>query len=270
MGCAMRRTENWKRFGVMSKVYQERLTNMINYLLKQGFLRISNAAFGNLAITPKGEAFLDAPTELMVAEADLVTPELDRMLQAELRQIRRELSDQAEIMPYEIFTNFTLHQIVEQKPTNVTMLKAIPGIGDQRINRYGHAVIQAVKRVQEDGSKMLRDLKAKSPSRQEVKALFLSGKSVEEIASARKVKPVTVMIYLEELHLSGELNLNEWIENRLDPKVLHKGVEYFKQVESHELKSAYEVLGLDYDTLRMCRLYVADVKTAHAELALAS
>ncbi len=257
-------------FGVMRKVYRERIGNIIKYLVKQGFLRISKPAFGNLAITPKGEAFLDAPTELVVPEKELVTPELDRMLQAELRQLRTELSEQADIMPYEIYTNYTLQKIVEEKPTNVTMLKAIPGIGDQRINRFGHAVIQAVKRVQEDGSAILLQLRAKWPSRQEVKTLFLAGKSVEEIATQRNVKPSTVITCLEELHLAGELDLTGWIENRLDPKALHKGAEYFKQVEMHDLKSAYEVLGLDYETLRMCRLYVSDVKTERTELAMAS
>lgn len=257
-------------FGIMEDFYSFQIVNIIRYMEDEGFLKIVDANFGNIDITEKGEKFLDEPEDVIIPNKKLQTPELDRLLYAELRQIRREYSESQEIMPYEVYTNYTMEKLVKFKPENVTELRGIPGFGDVRINKYGHAVLKAIKRVKEDGPNLLLKMKANRPSHQSVKDLFLSGKSLSEIATEREITVTTTINYLERLHKTGQINLCEWIEENVEPQALHKGSEYFKQVNDPRLEEAFNVLGLDYTTLRMCKLYVANMNSEKAVLALAS
>jgi len=257
-------------FGVASDIYSYKVINLIRWMTTAGYLKIVDVDYGNLNITQKGEAFLENPVEIQIPESQLKTPELDVMLELELKQLRREYSEQAEIMPYEVFNNYSMEQIVKVKPEHVTALKMIPGFGQIRINKYGHAILKAVKRVKEDGPGVLLQKKASRQSHQSVKDLFLAGKDIAQIAEERKIKATTIMNYLENLHRAGQIDLCTWIEEQVDPQALHKGTAYFKQTQNPKLEEAFSVLGLDYTTLRMCRLYVANVQSEDAVLALAS
>lgn len=256
-------------FGLMEDFYSFQIVNIIRYMEDEGYLKIVDPNFGSIDVTEKGEQFLETPEDVIIPTSKMQTPELDRLLYAELRQIRREYSEAAEVMPYEVFTNYAMEKIVKQQPQNVTELRMIPGFGDVRINKYGHAVLKAVKRVKEDAPQLLLQMRVSRPSHQSVKDLFLAGKSLSEIAKEREITVTTTIIYLENLHKAGQINLCEWIEENVEPQALHKGTEYFKQVNDPKLEEAFNVLGLDYTTLRMCKLYVASMNSEKAVLALA-
>ncbi len=257
-------------FGLLEDMYSFKIIHIIRFMEELGYLKIADPTYGNLEITELGEQFLEEPTDIMIPNEKLETPLLDRLLTAELKQIRREYSETADIMPYEVFNNYTMELIVKKKPENVTDLRMIPGFGDVRINKYGHAVLKAIKRVNEDAPDMLLKQQVSRPSHQSVKDLFLAGKSLSEIAKTREITVTTTIIYLENLHKAGQIDLCQWIEENIEPQALHKGAEYFKQANKPQLEEAFNVLGLDYTTLRMCRLYVANMKSEQAELAIAS
>jgi hypothetical protein len=257
-------------FGELDKMYSTRITRLIYHLVAEKYLWVKNKVYGSLAITDKGTAFLDTPQDLWVSPKVLETPELERLLYTELRKLRTQLSENAEIMPYEVFNNYSLAQLVSQKPRDLKALKAIHGVGDATIERYGQAILACISHTVEHAQQLMVEKRAKTPSLQAVKDLFLAGKPVEEIAEVRSIKSGTVMSYLDNLHRAGEVNLMPWIEETVDPQQLHKATSYFQQAEDKRLKAAYEVLGLDYDTLRLCRLYVAGLSSQQDEMAMAS
>lgn len=236
----------------------------VQCLLAKGFLSSSD---GLIELSTKGTAFLLMPTSLRITSKDLLEDPIDLWLMSELRQIRIILSTNESRPPYFIFKDVSLLRIVLRKPASVTELATLPGFGAYKVNQYGLPILQAVRRANEQRETRWQDLLRKRagwPSLQAVKTLFESGANLEEIAQKRQVLPDTAQKMLETLHYAGEINLLPWIERTLDAKELQRGIAYFQAVENPRMKEAYERLNLTYETLRMCRLYVAGV-TTHAD-----
>lgn len=249
------------------------LRNVIHVLVQREYLTIEEGTSGKLSISEKGCAFLDHPEEMEVKKRDLRMSTYDYMLLSELRKLRKQLVKAESKPAFRIFTDYTLDRIIDEKPLDLMGLKLVPGFGDYKANRFGPAVLRVVQQVmdrkqEDDAIRLLK--KIRRPSYQNVKALFESGLSEEEIARKRMVKPQTIRTTLLDLDRAGEIDLRPWIEETVSPEVLEKGSEYFQQAEQVRLKDAYETLGLDYDTLRLCRLYVAKLSTRQDELKVAS
>ncbi|GAB4403520.1 MAG: hypothetical protein OHK0039_02810 [Bacteroidia bacterium] len=264
---------NLETFGALQKWHTDRIHHLIDLLMEEGLLACHNIQYGTLHLTVAGEQFLQAPQDWLVKSATLRSSKYERMLAVELRQIRMALSREEQTEPYRIFNDYTLQCILDKKPQDLEGLKMIPGLGDYKINRYGALIIQAVMRVAERKSQdnyhaMLK--RVKSPGYQTVKMMYEHGLSEAEMAAERMVKPVTIRRILLDLHRAAEIDLRPWIEQQVQPTDLEKAGAFFRQEESPRLREAYEYLGLDYDTLRLCRLYVADHTSYVDELKIAS
>ena len=264
---------NFETFGSLKGRSGDYLRNVIHVLVQRDYLSIREGISGKLTITEKGCAFLDHPEEIEVKKRDLRMSTYDYMLLSELRKLRKELVKQESKPAFRIFTDYTLDRIIDEKPLDLVSLKLVPGFGDFKANRFGPAILRVVQQVmdrkqEDDAIRLLK--KVRRPSYQNVKALFESGMGEEEIARKRMVKPQTIRTTLLDLDRAGEIDLRPWIEDTVAPEVLEKGREYFQQAEQTRLKDAYEALGLDYDTLRLCRLYVSKVSLRQEELKVAS
>jgi ATP-dependent DNA helicase RecQ len=252
-------------FGILSERTESWVYNLLMFLLKEEYLCIRDKKYGRVAIAPKGEQFLSCPSSIAVQPHRLRPGKYDRILRWKLLALRRSISKEREWPPYRIFTDYSMQQIITHKPKSIAELKAIPGIGDFKARNFGPLILQAVQETLSLKERE-RERVITRPSYQEVSALFQAGMSIEEIATRRQVKPATVRQMLIELHQSGQLDLSSWIEKQLSPEVLEQGTAYFRDAHDARLKAAYQALGLDYDTLRLCRLYVSDVNTVEEEL----
>ncbi len=261
-----------KAYGSMPDVHTDRLRNILRFLEGMDLIEARDGVYGILGLTGKGLEFLNQPEDLWVDYRTLRMKEYDQRLLLELREIRRELSKSEGKAPFRIFTDHMLENLIREKPINTPDLQMIPGFGDYKVNRYGPAILQAVNRIQtqkEESNRIKRLKEVRQPSYQATKSLFEAGLSEAEIAQRRNLKPTTVRKMLLALHREGEINLTPWIEQHLDEQTLEKGTTYFQQHRNPRLKEAYETLGLDYATLRLCRLYVAEVSSHSEEVEVA-
>ncbi|KER37326.1 hypothetical protein AL00_06570 [Sphingobium indicum F2] len=62
-----------------------------------------------------------------------------------LRACRRELAQEAGVPPYVIFHDSTLREMAEQRPTNLTELGHISGVGQRKLDAYGDAFLAAIR-----------------------------------------------------------------------------------------------------------------------------
>jgi hypothetical protein len=221
-----------------------------------------NAVFGNIGITDKGIAYLSDPRQVRVNSSLLIKSWFEIELIQALKQVRKEKADQAGVAPFRLYTNYTLSRLVATMPRDADRLEEIEGLRNAS-PQLKQLILAEIRRVlakkEKDEASGGVFSRAYSSSHRKVKALYESGFDPGEIARRRKLSPEKVDEYLETLHRAGEIDLRPWIEEAIDSKDLHKGSEYFKQVTSPRLKEAKAVLGLDYETLRMCRLYALDV-----------
>ena len=244
-------------FGELDAMPFNQIENLIYFLVKENLLEISNEVYGNVAITKAGKAFLDQPSPLMISPSEIRNSWHQIDLAQSLRQLRKEMALRAGCAPYQIFNNYTLRCLIDQPPHTDEDLLEFNGMGSisfeeratilDEINR-----IMALKAI-DDKTGIYR--KSRSSRAREVKHMYEEGLSIAEIAKEREVKTVTIQGYLEALHRTGEIDLKPWIEENVDPRILHKATEYFKKARTPRLKEAHEVLGYTYDQLRLCQIY---------------
>lgn len=261
--------ESLPTFGALAEEHFDKVYRLIYYLVQHEYLEITNTNYGTIGITEKGKDFLHEPQDIWLRPKDLRTNVYDIQLIIKLREIRRNFSKQEAKPSFLIFSDYLLQLIVEHKPTDILSLKKLPGIGDYKADRYGHLIIQAIHEVSERkrmNNQVRRFKQAHAPSHQEVKVMFEAGMGIDEIAEKKQIQPSTVRSYLFNLHEAGQINLLPWIEKEVDGENLAKGKAYFQSVQNPRLKEAYEMLGLDYDTLKLCRLYVSNLATSQADL----
>lgn len=261
---------DFETYGVFPEANFGRLKGIISLLLKKGFLDITNEAYGTIGVTDMALAYVDQPKDWEVHPRKLSLKQFDLRLKRSLSELRNNIAAQANCRPYEVFTNHVIDQIITTRPTDVTELKGVQGMKDSCVDDWGHLVLKKIAENEEDKAvhrKKRLEQKALSPSLQHVKKLFLEGKTVNDIAEIRQIKPSTVREYFKLLHATKQLDLTSWIEKQVDSYTLFLGADYFQKNPDVRLKQAYEELGLDYETLKLCRMYVSRLEKRELSLA---
>ncbi|GAB4403517.1 MAG: hypothetical protein OHK0039_02800 [Bacteroidia bacterium] len=249
-------------FGILEEETYGYVDDLIHYLIREGYLKVVDPRYGTIQLSEMGTQFMNAPESIVVTPAQFRKHWYELEIMGRLRQLRKTLAEKEGKEPYELFNNFHLQQIAHEMPQTDEQLRSIPGLPSMKegVRLLLLAEIHQVQEKKEIDDKTGVYRKASSSSHRAVQSLFESGYSLSEIARRRNMKEKSVQQYLENLHLAGKLDLRPWIEDQVDPKLLHKGSEYFKSVSQPRMKEAHEVLGLDYDVLSLCKLYAAEVR----------
>jgi ATP-dependent DNA helicase RecQ len=61
-----------------------------------------------------------------------------------LRACRKRLADEQGVPPYVIFHDATLLALLEHRPASLEEMRAISGIGDAKLERYGDAFLETL------------------------------------------------------------------------------------------------------------------------------
>lgn len=143
--------------GKLSGYKEEDLREMINALLLQGFLSQSTGEYPILSLGPRADdllcgqeaVYLQVRTEDRSPTAkpfpqDL--PKSDPILFSRLRGLRGKLSRTQNVPMYVIFSNATLEAMAAYQPTTPEEFLKIPGVGQAKLQKYGKAFLEEIKR----------------------------------------------------------------------------------------------------------------------------
>jgi superfamily II DNA helicase RecQ len=78
--------------------------------------------------------------------AEVLSPD-DFAIYAKMRTWRKELADKKGEYAFTILTNAQMAQIAEKKIHTLQDLEKVSGIGEQKINQYGHAIVDLMKSI---------------------------------------------------------------------------------------------------------------------------
>ncbi len=95
-------------------------------------------ADGETATTPRSKARIDYREVLNDA---------DFAVFAELRTLRKQLAEAEGLPAYALFTNEQLAEMVRKRVDSVANLEAIAGVGKARVEKYGVAFIDLLRRA---------------------------------------------------------------------------------------------------------------------------
>ncbi len=132
----------------------------------------------------------------------------DESLFTALRALRQQLASDGGVPPYVIFHDRTLIELAEKRPASEAALHDITGLGDRKVTRYGAAILEVI-----GGNKKhpLLDNRLSATVNQTL-ALHLTGKSADDIATARGIVLATVYGHFAEAIEAGLIEAKDVIQ----------------------------------------------------------
>lgn len=151
------RLHNLATYSTLSTFTGEQLKTIIEALIKSELLEVEFVSkYENmpvLKITTKGRDFIaekyEANVQFLEDFVDRSVPEFDDLekeLFDELKKLRRKIAQGRDIPAFMICGDTTLRELTKQKPTDVTSLLSVHGIGEKFVQNYGDKFIEAITR----------------------------------------------------------------------------------------------------------------------------
>ena len=239
------------------------LIAVFDYMVQQSYCNICNPYTGTFEISPNGEEYLLFPEPLRSNVS--VFPAFNRLpLYRKLSQERKQLADSANIPEKKVCSDYFLEQMTKYETDTLVKLSALPGFAFWEQSQFANTFVMAIYQHLHNNHKGLKPTeedqnlkKVKTPTFQDTKRLFLQGYSAEQIAEIKNIKETTVHRYLEILHKTGELNLENWLKGRYNQDIIERARVVFSIPDVQSLKEAADRLNMDYRDVRYLKILIA-------------
>ncbi|HEX3583473.1 MAG TPA: DNA helicase RecQ [Thermoanaerobaculia bacterium] len=151
-----RRHNTLSTFALLKGCSRNELRDLIWQLIGQGFVEQSGDEFPVLKLTQRSRAVLRGEEEVRLRQPIAATKKraakaslqfdgpVDAALFQTLREWRRGEADERGVPPYIIFSDRTLREIARAKPSTLSELRDVYGVGDAKLEAFGSAVIAVV------------------------------------------------------------------------------------------------------------------------------
>ena len=147
--------ERLSTYGIGTERSEQQWRTLFRQLLTRGYLAVDHDRFGAFCLTEASRRLLKGDTQLLLREEVVkkkrkkersnYTLELeDEGLMDALKQLRRELAESAGVPPYVVFHDATLLEMVHIRPSSLTELHDISGVGQAKLERYGKAFLEEI------------------------------------------------------------------------------------------------------------------------------
>ncbi len=245
----------------------------IEQLVGQGYLE-KYGEYNQLAVTEKGRGVLKGQTtpRLVKPVKKKITrvPEpvaeswegVDAGLFEKLRKFRKQEARERGVPPYIVFGDATLRNLARRRPSMPKGLMSVKGIGSQKRQQYGRAVLTIIGRYCEKhnlemdvgGGSTANGFSARRPSRSDTKErafeLFAQGRSIRDVAAAvNRAESTTVQYLVEFIRAESIPEPSVWV----DEKTAGKIQQAVRKVGSKQLKLIFDHLNgqADYNQIKI-------------------
>ena len=137
---------NVPAYGSLSSWSPSRVRRLLEELVAIGCLAQSQGQYPMVELSDRGRAVLAGAEELEVAIARDLIPGAggpgDPALFQRLREWRSEVARRQGVAAFMVFHDRTLNELAARKPTDLVGLEAVPGIGRQKLDQYGPALLE--------------------------------------------------------------------------------------------------------------------------------
>lgn len=252
-----------KTYGVGADLSVKEWHHYLTQLLNQGVIEIAYDENFNLKVTKFGKRILFdgqkvmlssyvEPSKKEISKAKVTSKKgtSDDQLFERLRTLRLQLAKQENVPAYIVFSDATLKDMVDKKPTVSTELMSVSGVGHQKMIKYGDKFAKCIKDFIEKNPK--------KKSTYEVTLDYLKeGLSVSEIALAREIQETTIYSHLAKLYSENKIEDIAQYFSSDDLSRVEKAIQ--KLGETEGLKPIFEELNgeIAYGIIRLCMSYLS-------------
>jgi ATP-dependent DNA helicase RecQ len=214
-------------FGVGQDMTEDQWRSTARQVVAAGLLHANGARHGALEVTAEARPILRGEKPISFrrvtekprsakerrAAASVDDKDVDAMLLQTLRDCRKKLAAAQNAPAYIIFNDATLREMAAKRPQTEEQLRAISGVGEQKLERYGSAFLE-VLRDHVPSDQPAPESRGATPltiTAEASLALLVQGKSVDEIATIRGLKPSTIYAHLADAIGAGRIEADRVI-----------------------------------------------------------
>ncbi|MDB9828615.1 DNA helicase RecQ [Flavobacteriaceae bacterium] len=206
-----------KTFGAAKDISWRDLQQYIIQLLNQGVLEIWFHQGGRLLLTSQAKQVLFAGKKIKLAtlsklqaktkEVKETSAVKTKELFEKLRVLRAVYAKDMGVPAYVIFSDASLKDMEQKKPTTMEGFSKISGVGKAKLEKYAAAFIKIIAKHQDGNA-------TKLPTHQKSYDLFQEGLSITQIAHKRGITENTVYTHLIKINEMGTpLDLHQFINS---------------------------------------------------------
>ena len=206
-----------KTFGAAKDISWRDLQQYIIQLLNQGVLEIWFHQGGRLLLTSQAKQILFEGKQIKLAtlskqqaktkEVKETSAVKTKELFEKLRVLRAVYAKDMGVPAYVIFSDASLKDMEQKKPTTMEGFSKISGVGKAKLEKYAAAFIKIIAKHQDGNA-------TKLPTHQKSYNLFLEGLSITQIAHKRGITENTVYTHLIKINEMGTpLDLHQFINS---------------------------------------------------------
>ncbi|MBT3203999.1 MAG: DNA helicase RecQ [Gammaproteobacteria bacterium] len=246
-------------FGIGTFLSNSEWHSIYRQLIVLGYITSDIESYGAIKLNPicnpllKGEETL----HLRKQQVDLSTEKTssgrkgktkvrlaDQDLFDALRELRKNLADHQGVPPFVILHDKTLHELCSGRPSSLTQMETISGIGAKKLELYGADLIKVIESFPLDET-LDNNL---SDTVNETLQLFSQGLSLEDIAKKREVTLTTIYNHLcaaLEVHI---IELKDVIKlDKSDIDNIIYVIELSMDEETFSMRQVFDSLSEEFD-----------------------
>lgn len=136
--------------GALRQYKEKDILNMLNVLVADGYLRLSEGQYPVVSLTPRAMNVLNGHEKvyqrMFVMKPSAVTAELEghEALFDRLRELRKQFAEREKVPPFTIFHDATLREMCQYLPQNEEEMLSIKGVGRIKFEKYGEAFLNCL------------------------------------------------------------------------------------------------------------------------------
>ncbi|MDQ0231340.1 DNA helicase RecQ [Metabacillus malikii] len=240
-------------YRLMSNKTEKQITDLIDFLIAEGYLAMTNAQYPVLELTNKArKVLIDKQPVYKKESVTIQAIESNDQLFDRLRQVRRDLASKHNVPPYIIFSDSSLKDMSSKCPTTAEQFLSVKGVAKTKLEKYGDDFISAIKQFLDENhivnqehstESVMEDIKTETDDNKNKVASYLTsyqqfveGATVSEIAKNRDLTEITVQNHLakaisEGLPFDWERIFTDEQETLIIEKVYELGTELLKPIK---------------------------------------
>ncbi|MTK13942.1 MAG: DNA helicase RecQ [Clostridiaceae bacterium] len=240
-------------YGIMKEFTQKQISALINKLIADEYLSITDDAYPVVKLKPNSYAVLKNQEKVFMKISKVQKAvKIDNELFAVLSALRKEISLKESIPPFMIFHDSTIKEMSEYMPSDLDSLLLIKGVGERKAEVYGKYFLEAIcKYVKENNLKSNIKAEKELPEKiEKIKThmvtynLYKEGKSLKDISKERELGITTIQDHIFKCLLDGmEIIIDDFIQKPYENLIL----EAIKNIGGNKLKPIKEALPQEVD-----------------------
>ncbi|MCT4596427.1 MAG: DNA helicase RecQ [Vallitalea sp.] len=211
-------------YGIMSEYTINEIKDMINLLIAERYIRMTNDEFPVVKLEQRAIAVLKSKEKVYRNVIENEEIQVKQELFDRLRKLRRTIASEENIPPYVVFSDATLTELSTKYPTNKFAMLSIKGIGEKKYQQYGEQFMDIINIYVEENNLSVESFdystnvnnksnkKVKEPSCIITAKLYNELGDIQKVAIERGLKIRTIENHIFEAYTSGfDIDIDSFI-----------------------------------------------------------